>query len=391
VSARGHRLTEPLTRLLEAPLRRRLGGYADGDVRAALAELARRIGEAEHAAGEARARVALLREAGERRASLERELHDTLLEAEREARRARDESERARADLLDAARSRNAARTAELQRERAGLAAEGRALDAFERQLRLDLTRLLADAASRLPHPSQDTGVPPRAGDAAPAPGQVAAEAAAGGEETGPPLPPPPGAVPAQRRHEPPSRSRAAALLTLVLGLAGVGVAAGLLAAGVGSSDGSAPRHAEPAAAASTARAAASQPEPGSPATAPAPSTAAATTVPAPAVAATTSTEPGGVQAAAPPGTTRIRLAVRAARGDCWLSVRRGSAAGAVLFEGFLFEGEGRTFVGRRLWVRMGAPSNLVVRVNGAPAAGLPDGTADVLFTSRGLEVQALG
>ena len=61
------------------------------------------------------------------------------------------------------------------------------------------------------------------------------------------------------------------------------------------------------------------------------------------------------------------RVAVlRAARGDCWISVRIGSRAGNVLREGMLAEGQTiRLGLQRTLWVRLGAPWNVVLSVAG--------------------------
>jgi cytoskeleton protein RodZ len=64
--------------------------------------------------------------------------------------------------------------------------------------------------------------------------------------------------------------------------------------------------------------------------------------------------------------TRRVRLVAVAARGDCWLEIHRGSEAGELLFSGTLEFGQrSAAFTGKRLWVNMGAPSNLVLRVNG--------------------------
>jgi cytoskeleton protein RodZ len=57
---------------------------------------------------------------------------------------------------------------------------------------------------------------------------------------------------------------------------------------------------------------------------------------------------------------------VRASRGDCWISVRIGSRAGTVLREGMLAEGQTiRLGLQRTLWVRLGAPWNVVLSVAG--------------------------
>jgi cytoskeleton protein RodZ len=66
----------------------------------------------------------------------------------------------------------------------------------------------------------------------------------------------------------------------------------------------------------------------------------------------------------------RIQLVAVAARGNCWLEIHPASQAGDPLgdplYEGTLEQGR-RTapFTGRRLWLNIGAPSNVVIRVNG--------------------------
>lgn len=111
-------------------------------------------------------------------------------------------------------------------------------------------------------------------------------------------------------------------------------------------------------------------------------------------------TEPSGSEAPAeapaagaqaePQGNAAATVVLRAAGGDCWLSVRRGSANGELLFEGFLFQGETRRFEAPRVWMRIGNPANLVARLDGK-RLDLPSGTADVLITSKGVQTLALG
>jgi hypothetical protein len=55
-------------------------------------------------------------------------------------------------------------------------------------------------------------------------------------------------------------------------------------------------------------------------------------------------------------------LVVRAARGPCWIEARRGSSTGALLTERTLAQGESATFAAPRVWLRLGAPWNAVVR-----------------------------
>jgi hypothetical protein len=79
------------------------------------------------------------------------------------------------------------------------------------------------------------------------------------------------------------------------------------------------------------------------------------------------------------------RLVVSASRGSSWLVVRNRWNHGKVLFAGVLAQGRTVDFRRLRLWVRLGAASNLDVTVNGArPAAGLY-GTVDSLVTASGL------
>jgi hypothetical protein len=78
------------------------------------------------------------------------------------------------------------------------------------------------------------------------------------------------------------------------------------------------------------------------------------------------------------------RLALLAARGDCWLSVRVGGRSGFVLWEGMLYQGRALRFSRRSLWVRIGAPWNLEARLNGKPLRTLPANTGDILVTGAG-------
>lgn len=74
-------------------------------------------------------------------------------------------------------------------------------------------------------------------------------------------------------------------------------------------------------------------------------------------------------------------LVLRAARGPCWLSVRRESALGETLFEGTLEPGQWRRFTQGPLWIRIGAPWNLEATLGGVPLS-LPQTVADVAVTS---------
>ncbi len=93
---------------------------------------------------------------------------------------------------------------------------------------------------------------------------------------------------------------------------------------------------------------------------------------------------PGHVRAATA-ATARVELS--APRGDCWLLVRDGSAEGPVLFEGMLHAGGAVTLQGKELWLRVGAPWNLAVRVNGRAAGALPTSPASLVVSARGVRL----
>lgn len=89
------------------------------------------------------------------------------------------------------------------------------------------------------------------------------------------------------------------------------------------------------------------------------------------------------------PATARRAQVVLHARGPCWLFIRAGSATGPVLYEATLTTGGILRFTlaqnRPRLWVRIGAPWNLELTLNGKPAAALPPGPGNVLVTRSGL------
>jgi cytoskeleton protein RodZ len=99
-----------------------------------------------------------------------------------------------------------------------------------------------------------------------------------------------------------------------------------------------------------------------------------------------------GTSTPAPPPTrttpATARIAFVAARGPCWLGVRLGSATGKDLYERTLEPGQSARFAGSRLWVRIGAPWNVDVTLNGKPVQ-LPTATGDVLVTPAA--VRSLG
>jgi cytoskeletal protein RodZ len=60
-----------------------------------------------------------------------------------------------------------------------------------------------------------------------------------------------------------------------------------------------------------------------------------------------------------------VRMTVTAAQGSCWLEARRGSASGALLAERTLAPGQAVHLHGRRVWLRLGDPTSVRLRVNG--------------------------
>jgi transcriptional regulator with XRE-family HTH domain len=110
----------------------------------------------------------------------------------------------------------------------------------------------------------------------------------------------------------------------------------------------------------------------------------------APPVARVEPPPPAAPARAARARVTSPRIVLRAARGDCWLSVHAGSARGPLLYEGTLAAGQRLVFARRFLYLRAGAPWNLDVRVNGRTLARLGAGGAPVnaLLTPAGPQLQ---
>ena len=80
-----------------------------------------------------------------------------------------------------------------------------------------------------------------------------------------------------------------------------------------------------------------------------------------------------------PPQAATNVLVVVAVRGDCWVSLRRESAAGEVLFEGLLTRGRRAQVRGGRIFVRLGAAANVDLTVAGKRRAIAP-GTVDLVI-----------
>lgn len=72
-----------------------------------------------------------------------------------------------------------------------------------------------------------------------------------------------------------------------------------------------------------------------------------------------------------------VTIMVSATRGDCWVEARAGSANGTVLYTGVLASGRSLRFNRPRLWLRLGAASNVDVLVNGREP-NVPPGTVEL-------------
>jgi hypothetical protein len=70
-------------------------------------------------------------------------------------------------------------------------------------------------------------------------------------------------------------------------------------------------------------------------------------------------------------------LILSATRGDCWVEVRAGSATGRALYAGTLTTGRSLRFNRPKLWLRLGAASNVDIVVNGRPSS-VPPGTVEL-------------
>jgi Helix-turn-helix domain/RodZ C-terminal domain len=76
---------------------------------------------------------------------------------------------------------------------------------------------------------------------------------------------------------------------------------------------------------------------------------------------------------------------IRVARSTSWFSVRVGGPAGKEIFRGFLARGETLRYrLDRKVWLRIGRPSAVVVTIGKRPVRGLPGTPANLLLTNAG-------
>jgi cytoskeleton protein RodZ len=97
-------------------------------------------------------------------------------------------------------------------------------------------------------------------------------------------------------------------------------------------------------------------------------------------VAETTEAAPAAPR---PPAARRARLVLTARHGPSWMEVRAGSVNGETLYEGTLELGQTQRFTGRRLWINLGSPANLRIRLNGRAVRNIPTTSSVVLVTAK--------
>ena len=86
-------------------------------------------------------------------------------------------------------------------------------------------------------------------------------------------------------------------------------------------------------------------------------------------------------------GALPTAAVVVASRGNSWLWVRSGSAAGPTVYEGTLLQGKTLPVNLKKgpVWIRIGDPPSIDVRLGGKLVHGLPTQVGNVLLTRRGI------
>jgi cytoskeleton protein RodZ len=87
-----------------------------------------------------------------------------------------------------------------------------------------------------------------------------------------------------------------------------------------------------------------------------------------------------------PPSRRRVNLVLTAEGEGSWVEAHSDSATGPLLFQGTLQSGRELRLAARRIWLRLGAASNLSLAVNGRATPREFFGTVDVLVTPQGVE-----
>jgi cytoskeletal protein RodZ len=78
---------------------------------------------------------------------------------------------------------------------------------------------------------------------------------------------------------------------------------------------------------------------------------------------------------------------VVASHGNSWLWVRSGGANGPTVYQGTLLQGKTLPVSLKHgsVWIRIGEPSSIQIRLGGKPVQGLPTQVGNVLLTRRGI------
>jgi cytoskeleton protein RodZ len=86
-------------------------------------------------------------------------------------------------------------------------------------------------------------------------------------------------------------------------------------------------------------------------------------------------------------GALPTTAVVVASRGNSWLWVRSGGAAGPTVYQGTLLQGKTLPVNLKKgpVWIRIGDPANIEVRLGGKLVHGLPTQVGNVLVTRRGV------
>jgi cytoskeletal protein RodZ len=88
------------------------------------------------------------------------------------------------------------------------------------------------------------------------------------------------------------------------------------------------------------------------------------------------------------PAALPTRAVLAASRGNCWLWVRAGGSSGPTLYEATLVQGKTLpiNLQNGPVWIDVGDPPKLDVRLGGKLVTGLPTQAGTVLLTRRGLK-----
>jgi len=108
-----------------------------------------------------------------------------------------------------------------------------------------------------------------------------------------------------------------------------------------------------------------------------------------PSPSATASVEPSATPSPTATKVPENQVRLTARDGDCWLRVRRGGADGDILFEGTVPKGTTRVWAAKVLWLRIGSPAVVGIRVGGEKQPPIEQpGPVDVLVEGGELDVQ---